>query len=152
MTSAFVGPHSPMDGTYAIGNFIENAQKGEPIDVSGDGTPFRSYFYAADLALWLWTILIRGKSMTAYNVGSDEDLTIEAVANIVASTCQGVVQIKNKAQAGALLQRYVPDISQAKEELGLNVFTELKFGLEKTIEWHRMNNGNHHREASINEG
>lgn len=135
---AFVGPHLPMDGTYAIGNFIANALKGQPIDVSGDGTPFRSYLYAADLALWLWTILIRGKPMTAYNVGSDEDLTIEAVASIVANNCQGVVQIKSKAVAGAAVQQYVPDILRAKTELGLKVFTGLKAGIEKTIEWHRM--------------
>jgi nucleoside-diphosphate-sugar epimerase len=135
---AFVGPYLPLDAHFAVGNFIRDGLMGGPIRVSGDGTPYRSYMYAADLAIWLWTILLRGQSMRPYNVGSAEGLTIEELAHVVARTVSPGVKV-NVARGrleGASPERYVPLVSRAAE-LGLRVTVPLAEGIRRTAGWHR---------------
>lgn len=135
---AFLGPHLPMNGTYAIGNFMRDALQGEPIVINGDGTPIRSYLYASDLIVWLLTILMLGKSGRPYNVGSDKDHTIAEIAQIVAShfNPRPVVQQLKKTAHNQPSERYVPDITRARTELQLQPFTDLDQAIQLTKDWH----------------
>ncbi|HUI90540.1 MAG TPA: NAD-dependent epimerase/dehydratase family protein [Anaerolineales bacterium] len=135
---AFVGPYLPLNTTYAIGNFIRDALNSRPITMKGDGTPYRSYLYAADLAIWLWTILFRGSNGRAYNVGSDSELNIAQLANTVRNIINPNCEIimAGKPEMNLLANRYIPSISRARLELGLDDCIKLNEAIRRTKEWY----------------
>jgi len=136
---AFAGPYLPLNANFAIGNFMADALAERPISIQGDGTPFRSYLHAADLSVWLWALLSRGRGRQAYNVGSDEDLTIAALASLVAEIAgsKSGVYIARIPQPGTAPSRYVPSIDKARSELGLRVKIRLHDTIARTVSWLR---------------
>ena len=131
---AFVGPHLPLDAHFAIGNFIRDALAGVPLDIRGDGTPMRSYLYAADLAVWLWTILFRGAGRRPYNVGSEEALSIADLAGKVRDLLAPALPIDmvRAPDPSRPPLRYVPATGRAGNELGLRVSIPLAEAIVKT--------------------
>jgi len=133
---AFVGPHLPLDAHFAIGNFIRDALAGGPIRIAGDGTPHRSYLHAADLAVWLWTMLFRAPTARAYNIGSAESVSIRETAAVVARVFPSPVAITVAQPVRSLApSRYVPAIARAENELGLRVRIPLSNAIERTVRW-----------------
>ena len=134
---AFCGPHLPLDAHFAIGNFIGDVIGGQPISIGGDGTPRRSYLYAAELATWLWTILFRAPALVPINVGSGHDVSIRELAETVAATLAPAteVSVARRPVPGASPARYVPNVERAEALLGLRVTIELDEAIRRTFAW-----------------
>jgi dTDP-glucose 4,6-dehydratase len=133
----FLGPYQPLDSHFAVGNFIRDGLRGGPIRIHGDGTAFRSYLHAADLAAWLWAILLRGVPCRPYNVGSEEAVSIVGLARRVAGHFHADVVVDRSAPPGQPGERYVPSARRAAEELGLQAWLSLDEALVRTVAWHR---------------
>lgn len=133
---SFIGPHLPTDIHYAVGNFIRDALAGGPVMVKGDGSQQRSYLYAADLVIWLMTIMCRGTSGRIYNVGSEEDVTIGELAQRIARLAPAPVsvQIARSAPPSAMRDRYVPSTERARNELGLTTLIPLDDAIRRTFQ------------------
>ncbi|NPV56722.1 MAG: NAD(P)-dependent oxidoreductase [Anaerolineae bacterium] len=132
---ALVGAHMPLDIHFAMGNFVRDALKGGPVVVQSDGTPQRSFLYIADLAIWLWTMLFKGRSGRAYNAGSDQAISIADLAHTVSATRNppAPVEIRGAPNPARPVERYVPDTRRAREELGLQVYIPLPEALARTL-------------------
>ena len=141
---SFLGPYLPLEGKFAIGNFIRDGLRGGPIRISGDGTPWRSYLYAADLAIWLWNLLFRGQSGRAYNVGSENPISMRSLAEAVALGFPSPIAVETARQPvlGQPGERYVPSTHKARNELGLRETVDLREGIKRTISWHQRNLSN----------
>lgn len=120
---AFVGEDLPIDVHFAIGNFLRDALHGRAIEVAGDGSPVRSYLDQRDLARWLLVMMQRGRAGRAYNVGSDQAVTIAELAHRVRDLLAPgkPVNVRGRADPHGARNRYVPSVRRAREELGLEV-------------------------------
>ncbi len=143
---AFIGPYLPIDLHFAAGNFIGQVLKNQPIAIGGDGTPLRSYLYASDLVVWLLTILLRGESHRAYNVGSDHSVSIAQLARAVhqvgletvhqRAELHQPITIAKTAAPGQAVEKYVPSTGRAQKELALSERIDLTSAIRKTTLWH----------------
>ncbi len=131
---SFVGPMMNLD-RFAIGNFIRDGLAGGPIKVDSPNT-VRSYMHAADLVIWLLTILLRGESCEPYNVGSEDTIPLGAVAQSVSMTCSNR-EFSKVREGNEPATYYVPDTTKARTELGLKVTIELEEAIERTIKYYR---------------
>jgi nucleoside-diphosphate-sugar epimerase len=128
---SFVGPRLPLDGHFAIGNFVADVLAGRRIKVTGDGTSIRSYQYVGDLCVWLWTLLVRGNHGEAYNVGSSEPVAIADLANVVNSTLNGSGVDIRADRSPVNGDCYVPDTRKACSSFGLNCDIALPEGIRR---------------------
>jgi dTDP-glucose 4,6-dehydratase len=140
---AFVGPGLPLDAHFAIGNFIRDAIAGKPILVTGGGEQTRAFLYAGDLASWLIRLVVDGQPGRAYNVGSDQSISIRDLAAVVAKAIPtaGGVRVSGRLSSDDPRPRYVPSIARARDELGLDVWTPLEEAIRRTARWAIRNLG-----------
>jgi dTDP-glucose 4,6-dehydratase len=132
---AFTGRYLNRDIHFAIGNFIRDALAGREIVIQGDGTPRRSYLHADDLVEWLFAMLERGRAGAAYNLGSDAAVSIRELAETVRETLgsPAPVRVLREPVPGTPPQWYVPDITRARRELGLEVRIPLQEAIRRSL-------------------
>ena len=136
---ALIGPGIALDGPFAAGNFVRDILAQKPIVIEGDGCPVRSYLYMADLCVWLLRLLESGQSGQAYNVGSEQPLSIRELAEelVCASPYRCPIDVRQPTDSTALPPRYVPDTRKARQSLQLQEVTPLQVALQKTLQWSR---------------
>lgn len=136
---SFLGAYFPLEAKYAASMFFKNALRNEPIQLVTSGSAKRSYLYAADLAIWLWTILLKGESCRPYNVGSPEGISLFDFASKIASQASMIPHVERGTSDTQTNSRqlYVPNVDRAKEELSLVQKISLDETIKRTFLWYR---------------
>jgi dTDP-glucose 4,6-dehydratase len=126
---AFAGPH--MRDYFALTAFVKAVQNQKPLMVLNRGVAVRSYLYAADLTVWLLTLMVKGRGV--YNVGSERETTIKELAETVAdfATPKAVIEYSNKPFVEPS-PYYVPDCGKA-HKLGLVQWADLNYAIGRML-------------------
>jgi len=129
---AFVGCWLPRDQHFAIGNFIEDVLNKRPIHVKARHPVYRSYMYADDLVEWLMTIAEHAsQDCQIYNVGSDQAILVSDLALELSRIFHIPAEVS--MVSGTEIDRYIPSIKKAKDELGLYLRHSLKESINNTV-------------------
>tara|TARA_R110000868_G_scaffold153644_11_gene379198 strand:+ start:7421 stop:8359 length:939 start_codon:yes stop_codon:yes gene_type:complete len=133
---AFSGEYLPLDAQFAIGNFVRDAKNDGVIKIKGDGSAVRSYLDSSDMAEWILAALLSDETDKTYNLGSEHEVTILQLAEIIASLIPGTkIEVENKLSANIKTNRYIPDVGKIMNELGVTQKVSLKHSIEKMIKF-----------------
>ena len=126
------GPRMKLNDGRVVPNFIDQALRGKPITIYGEGQQTRSFCYVSDLVEGL-TRLAKSDEHEPVNIGNPTELTIlqfaEVIQKLVGSRCK--LEFKPMPQDDPRQRK--PDISKAKRLLGWEPRTGLEEGLRQTI-------------------
>lgn len=86
-----------LDEHKAYTQFTKAARQNSAIEIWGDGKTVRSYMHGYDLGRYMWAILLHGTNGEAYDVGSDEPITMLELAQHIKAQyeSQSEIVVKN---------------------------------------------------------
>ncbi|HXF68725.1 MAG TPA: NAD-dependent epimerase/dehydratase family protein [Thermoflexus sp.] len=137
------GPRADPQGYgYVIARFMEQAWRGEPLTVYGDGRQTRSFIYVEDAVEGTVRAgVLPAASGHVFNIGHPEEISILALAEKVRAITGRPVPIRFLPFTEVYgpdfeeTPRRVPDISKARALLGFEARVTLDEGLQRTWEW-----------------
>ena len=143
MPTNLYGPHDnfELQGSHVlpafIRRFVEAAQSGAKTETLwGTGAPMREFLHVDDLAEAVVLASEKYDSPTHLNIGSGDDLTIKALAELVAELAGFDGEIAWDSSKPDGTPRKVLDVTKVKS-LGWNPKISLRDGIASTIEWYK---------------
>jgi UDP-glucuronate decarboxylase len=130
------GPFMSINDGRVISNFIVNCLKNKNLEIYGDGNQTRSFCYIDDLVNGLINLMeSKDKIIGPINLGSDNEITISEVANLIIELTGSRSKIIHKELPLDDPKKRKPDLTKAKELLKWSPHIYLKEGLIETIKY-----------------
>lgn len=133
------GPTLNLDDGRVFTDFIADAVAGRDIVIHGDGLDSRPFCYITDLIRGIFYMLMLGESGNAYNIGVDEELSIEDLAKLIKrvsgrDNCQ--VVLKNKQSKSKIGMRTAGHFNVSKlQKLGWNPVVSPEAGFNRMFSY-----------------
>ncbi len=131
------GPRMRRHDGRAVPTFLDQALRGEPMTVHGDGSQTRSLCYVDDLIEGIWRFLISDDVGLAMNLGNPEEVKILDLARTIATLTGSRSEVIFTQRPIDDPEIRCPDLSRAISLLGWSPRVSLQEGLRQTMDWAR---------------
>ena len=132
------GPRMDPNDGRVISNFINQALRGEPITIYGDGQQTRSFCYVDDLISGFLKMMEQEETTGPVNLGNPVENTMLELAEAVLEHVDSSSKLIHEPLPQDDPKQRCPDITKAKSFLKWEPQVSLKEGLGKTVEYYRQ--------------
>jgi dTDP-glucose 4,6-dehydratase len=130
------GPRMQLSDGRVVPAFIDQALRGAPLSIFGDGSQTRSFCYVSDMVEGLYRLMFCDERYPV-NLGNPEEMSVREFAECI----RRLTGVGSTIEYGPLPQddpkMRCPDISKARRILGWEPRVPLEEGLGLTIEYFR---------------
>ncbi len=130
------GPRMKLDDGRVVPAFLDQALRGEPMTVFGDGSQTRSFCYVSDLVDGLYRLMLSDERYPV-NLGNPAEMTILQFAEQIRSLTGAASPIVFRPLPEDDPKQRRPDIGKARRLLGWEPRVPLEEGLRPTVEYFR---------------
>lgn len=131
------GPRMDPNDGRVVSNFINQALRGEPLSVYGDGQQTRSFCYVDDLIEGMIRLMDQDESIGPVNIGNPTENTMLELAEQVLAAVGSDSTVAHKELPADDPKQRCPDITRARELLRWEPKVDLAAGLKNTVEYYR---------------
>ncbi|MDJ0950620.1 MAG: NAD-dependent epimerase/dehydratase family protein [Alphaproteobacteria bacterium] len=129
-------PYGPrMREELLIPIFLRKALNGEPLTVAGDGSQFRCFVYAPDLARAHVLAMSENAVGQTYNLEGDRPVTVLEVAEGIKALIGDRVRIEFVPDRAGDFRGRTISAEKARRELGWTTAVDFPEGLADTVDW-----------------
>jgi len=136
------GPRMRLDDGRVVPNFIQQALRGEPLTIFGDGLQTRSFCFVSDLVEGIYRLLL-SEEHHPVNIGNPQETSILDFAYTINRITENPADVifKPAKRLGDDPQRRQPEITRARTILDWEPKVSLEEGIRATIPYFRQKLG-----------
>jgi UDP-glucose 4-epimerase len=124
----------PDRGQGAIATFLSRIERGEPIDLYGDGSTIRDYIYAGDTARALVALLEHDGGPPVVNVGAGSGTSLMEVLRLAEREVEREARVTRHGERDFDVHQIVLDTTLLHQLVDLTL-TPLEEGIRRTHSW-----------------
>lgn len=130
------GPRMKLDDGRVVPALVDQALRGAPMTVFGNGSQTRSFCYVSDLVDGIYRLMLSDERFPV-NLGNPQEMTILEFANRIRSLTGSRSEIAFKPLPEDDPKQRQPDITKARKLLSWEPRVSLEDGLKLTVEYFR---------------
>lgn len=131
------GPRMDPNDGRVISNFINQALRGEPLTIYGDGQQTRSFCYVDDLIDGFLKMMNQDATIGPVNLGNPVENSMLELAQAVLKTVNSESELVHEPLPTDDPKQRCPDITKARKFLNWEPRVSLQEGLGKTVDYYR---------------